>query len=567
MLKKLAPVITFFRQRIGAIIRIDFGSLKFRLWGYFGLFAVILVVMVWVLQVFFLNNYYEDMKLRETQRIVADIQSRFKADAPISEIRSHITDIYRESGIYIQIEPEFGVPIVIPNVYYGVAAETDASGNELEELPSTQTPRLFYPTVYRKEIDNLKTQLIESGSNNFSKQTVEPETTRQTLEYAAYIDMQSSDSADTITPPEIFPDSIISATMTQPDTGRLILCLFSPLYPQQSTSNILNTQLSYVTIIAVLIAVMLAFYLSQMITKPLLAITARAEELAAGNYGIDFPGAQYSEIVRLADTLSHTSKALAQTRTMQRDIIANVSHDLKTPLTMIRSYAEMIRDLSGEDPEKREAHLGIIISETERLNAMIAELLDISRLQSGEMPIKRTKFSLKSLIEATISAFSSFVEKEGYHLVFINKGEGIVRADETLIKQVLDNLVSNAVKYGGKDKSVEIRMSEANGFVRVEVSDHGLGITKKDLRHVWDRYYKSSAYHSRGDSTGLGLSIVKEILVLHDAKYGADSVYRQGSTFWFELRTADGYETWEEEPADNDETQEEYMETADDDES
>ena len=561
MRNKFASVIAFLRKPAGKFLRLDFGSLKFRLWAYFGLFAVILVLMVWILQVFFLNNFYEDMKLRETQRIVADIQSRFKANEPISQIRSHITDIYRESGIYIQIELEGGDPIVIPNVYYG-NVETDASGNVIETLPTTQFPRTFYPTVYRKEIDNLKNQLteknleIENGNDPVRKLTVEPETNRQTLEYAVYIEIQPAEDTGTIATPEILPDSILSTTIDKPGTGRLILCLFSPLYPQQSTSNILNTQLTYVTLIAVFIAIMLAFYLSRMITKPLSEITSRAEELAAGNYGIDFPGAQYSEIVRLADTLSHTSKELAQTRTMQRDIIANVSHDLKTPLTMIRSYAEMIRDLSGEDPEKREAHLGIIISETERLNAMIAELLDISRLQSGEMPIRRTKFSLKSLIEASIVAFSSYVEKDGYNLVFINKGEGIVRADETLIKQVLDNLISNAVKYGGKDRSVEIRMTEANGFVKVEVTDHGIGISKKDLRHVWDRYYKSSAYHSRSDSTGLGLSIAKEILVLHDAKYGAESVYRQGSTFWFELRTAAGYETWEEEaePTDGDET-------------
>ncbi|GHU62303.1 hypothetical protein AGMMS49983_03520 [Clostridia bacterium] len=546
MAERFSPLLAFFRSQIGRLLRVDFGSLKFRLWGYFGLFAVILVILLWVLQVVFLNYYYEDMKLRETQRIVSTIQTRFKADSPLSEIRTYTTQIYQESGIYIQIELEQGTPLVIPNVYYGNST-TDASGNVIEELPSTQPSRAFYPTVYRAEIDNLKALLIESGENNFSKQTIEPETDRQTLEYAAFIEMPPfSSSSVLIQDPEFIPDSILSATMNQPGSGRLILCLFSPLYPQESTSAILNTQLTYVTIIAVLISILLAFYLSRMITKPLSEITARAEELASGNYGIDFPGAQYSEIIRLADTLSHTSKELAHTRTMQRDIIANVSHDLKTPLTMIRSYAEMIRDLSGDDPEKRDAHLGIVISETERLNAMIAELLDISRLQSGEITLKRTDFSLKELIDSTIEAYTSYVEQDGYKLIFVSKGEGIVHADETLIKQVLDNLVSNAVKYGGKDKTVEIRMSEINGFVHVDVSDHGIGISRRDLQHVWERYYKSSAHHSRSDSTGLGLSIVKEILVLHDAKYGVDSTYRQGSTFWFELRTAVGYETWEE---------------------
>jgi len=220
---------------------------------------------------------------------------------------------------------------------------------------------------------------------------------------------------------------------------------------------------------------------------------------------------------------------------MQRDIIANVSHDLKTPLTMIRSYAEMIGDLSGDNPEKRNEHLQVIMEETDRLSVMIAELLDISKLQSGQLSVKHADFSLSELIQSTIAAYSAFVEQDGYELMFTGKGEGVVHADEMRIKQVLDNLISNALKYSGKNKKVEIRMAEKEDYIRVEVTDHGVGISRRDLKHIWERYYQSSTHHSRNDSTGLGLSIVKEILVLHDAKFGVDSIVRKGSTFWFEI--------------------------------
>jgi len=493
------------------------GSLKFRLWGYLGLFAVILVATLWIMQVVFLNPYYEGMKERETQRIVADIENRFHSEEPLSSIRSYATSTYRESGIYIQIEPENGSPIVIPFVNFEfTTTATDAAGNVIEELPA-QRPGSFYPTVYRNEIDNLKSQLIESEKNVFTKQTIEPETERKTLEYAVFLEM---------------PEGGLAGV---PEGDRLILYVFSPLYPQESTSLILTNQLIIVTIIAVLMSIILGFYLSRIITRPIEEITGRAEELAAGNYGIDFPGEHYSEIIELADTLTATSSELAETRTMQRDIIANVSHDLKTPLTMIRSYAEMIGDLSGDNPKKRAEHLQVIIEETDRLSAMIAELLDVSKLQSGELPVKNTSFSLKELIASTINAYQAYVEQDGYLLTFSNKGEGVVSADETRIKQALDNLISNALKYGGKDKTVEILMYEKGDHVRVEVTDHGVGIPKRDLKHVWDRYYKSSAHHSRTDSTGLGLSIVKEILVLHNAKFGVVSTVRQGSTFWFEI--------------------------------
>ena len=501
-------------RKLGAVF--DPGSLRMRLWGYFGLFAVILVVILWILQVVSLNYFYEDMKLRETQNIVLEIENQFQKDEPISSIRTYVTNIYRQSGIYSQIEPVTGSPLVIPLVNFGTSTtQTDASGKPIEELPAVR-PGSFYPTVYRGEIDNLKKLLIDSNNSSFSQQTLEPETERKTLEYAVFLET-----------PEVAQAS-----------DRLILYVFSPLYPQESTSQIITDQLRYVTIIAVLLSLMLGFYLSRMITRPLEVITERAEKLAAGDYGIDFPISHYTEIMRLADTLSATSAELAETRTMQRDIIANVSHDLKTPLTMIRSYAEMIGDLSGNNPQKRAEHLQVIMEETDRLTTMIAELLDISKLQSGQLSIKRSSFSLKELIQSTINAYQPYVEQDGHELIFKCSGDGIVNADETRIKQVLDNLISNALKYSSKNLNVEIRMAEGDNYVRVEVTDHGVGISKRDLRHIWDRYYQTSAHHSRTDSTGLGLSIVKEILVLHNAKFGVESIVRKGSTFWFEIPTA-----------------------------
>jgi len=521
-----------FRRLLNAV---DPGSLKIRLWGYFGLFAVILVVILWILQVVFLNYYYEGMKQRETQRIVTDIEGMFQRNESIASIRSHVTSIYRQSGIYIQIEPENGYPIVIPFVTFEpLPVVTDASGNVIEELPA-ERPGSFYPTVYRNEIDNLKGQLLESEGESFSKQTLEPETERKTLEYAVFLKTPPTEQAPA-EPGEVSLPSVLS--VIAPDS-RLILFVFSPLYPQESTSQILTDQLLYVTIIAVLLSILLGFYLSRMITKPIEDITECAEKLAGGQYGIDFPESHYSEIMRLADTLSSASNELAETRTMQRDIIANVTHDLKTPLTMIRSYAEMIGDLSGDVPMKRAEHLQVIMEETDRLSAMIAELLDISKLQSGELPLNRTAFSLSELIRSTIKAYQPYVEQDGYKLNFVNFGKGVVRADEGRIKQVLDNLISNALKYGGKARTVEINMAEKDEYVRVEVTDHGVGISKRDLKHIWERYYQSSAHHSRTDSTGLGLSIVKEILVLHEAKFGVESAIRQGSTFWFEIPGAD----------------------------
>jgi signal transduction histidine kinase len=218
---------------------------------------------------------------------------------------------------------------------------------------------------------------------------------------------------------------------------------------------------------------------------------------------------------------------------------------------MITSYAEMILDLSGEDPKKRNAHLQVIIDEAGRLNQLVTDLLEISRMQSGAQEIKMTDFSLKELIENALQAYTGFVEKEGFKLVFISSGQGTIRADEARIKQVIDNLVSNAFKYSGRDHTVEVRMFDEGDHVRCEVSDHGVGIPKKDLKRIWERYYRASTNYKRTDSTGLGLSIVKQILLLHDANFGVESALKKGSTFWFEIKTA----THEEDEVDVDDEQ------------
>jgi signal transduction histidine kinase len=303
--------------------------------------------------------------------------------------------------------------------------------------------------------------------------------------------------------------------------------------------EILSVQLFYILIITLILAFIISLYLSNRITTPLSRITESARRLSRGEYGVVFEGAHYSEIIELADTLTYTSMELAKTDTMQKDVIANVSHDLRTPLTMVISYAEMIRDLSGNDPEKRTEHLQVIIDEAQRLNSLVSDLLEVSRMQSGDINIEKTEFSLKDAIGTMLQSYAGFVEQEGYKLIFISRGEGVVVADEARIKQVIANLVSNAFKYCGLDRTVEVRMLDKDDCVRCEVSDHGIGIPKRDLRHIWERYYKASTNYQRSTSSGLGLSIVKEILLIHGANFGVESALRKGSTFWFEIKKTD----------------------------
>ena len=229
--------------------------------------------------------------------------------------------------------------------------------------------------------------------------------------------------------------------------------------------------------------------------------------------------------------------------------MANVSHDLRTPLTMIKSYAEMIRDLSGDNPEKREEHLQVIINETDRLNCLVDDLLSASKLQSGKITLDKSVFNLSQLTGEIIDAYRGVEGRfdsnhdgiidendKQFHIEFDCSRDFMVEGDADRIKQVVANFVSNAIKFCGDDGAVILSIKRQGRFARLSVADHGCGIAPEDLEHIWDRYYRSSSNMAREtEGTGLGLSICKEILTLHKADFGVDSKPGEGTTFWFQL--------------------------------
>lgn len=326
------------------------------------------------------------------------------------------------------------------------------------------------------------------------------------------------------------------SVLTAKGKSPMLVYIFSPLWPVSSTIDILTNQLVYVTFISLLVACLISFYLSIRITRPIRTITRSAERLGQGEYGIVFRGGHYTEINNLADTLTQASIDLEKSDMLQKDLIANVSHDLRTPLTMIKSYAEMIRDLSGDNPEKRDQHLQVIIDETDRLNSLVGDLLSISRMQSGKMVLERSNFNLTQAAESIINTYKIMEIEEGYKLNFNCKVNFIVNGDEEKIKQVISNLFTNAIKFAGKDKTVNVTLKRRGKYVLCKIEDHGVGIAKEEQDHVWERYYRASSNMARpAEGSGLGLSIVKEILTLHKADFGVDSTEGKGTTFWFEL--------------------------------
>ncbi len=313
--------------------------------------------------------------------------------------------------------------------------------------------------------------------------------------------------------------------------------IYSLLEDMTGASIILKQQVLYITLIVIVIACLISYFLSIKITKPITSITKKAKELGAGNYNIHFDSSDILEINELSDTLNHVGEDLSKIDELRRDLLANVSHDLKTPLTMIKAYAEMVRDISYKDKEKREKDLNVIIDETERLNILVNDILDLSKMQANCEILNIEEFDLSEVIRDIIKRYDILRTTEDYEFIVDIPEKALVKGDKQKIMQVVYNLVNNAINYTGEDKKVYITVTDNKKEYLVEIKDTGKGIKKEEINYIWNKYYKSDKKHQRNVvSTGIGLSIVKEILAKHKFDYGVKSRVGVGTTFYFKIK-------------------------------
>ena len=324
------------------------------------------------------------------------------------------------------------------------------------------------------------------------------------------------------------------SVQTMADGQKVVVFLNSIITPVDATVNTLRVQLVYISAILVILSLILALFISKRVSKSIIKVNDSAKKLAKGNFEVKFSGRDYKEISELSDTLNYTTSELAKTEKLQKELIANVSHDLRTPLTMITGYAEVMRDIPNESTPE---NLQVIIDEAKRLSILVNDLLDISKLQSGVSELKIAKYDITQSIKSVINRYSKLINQDGYKLEFEYEKNVCVEADEFKIYQVIYNFINNAINYTGSDKTVTVTQKVIGDIVRVEVKDTGEGICKKEINNVWERYYKIDKEHKRSlVGSGLGLSIVKNILELHGFEYGVESEEGKGSCFWFELK-------------------------------
>lgn len=235
-------------------------------------------------------------------------------------------------------------------------------------------------------------------------------------------------------------------------------------------------------------------------------------------------------------TIIHDITEIRRLETMRRDFVANVSHELKTPLTSIKGFVETLLEGAIEDKENSIDFLKIIKNHTDRLNALINDLLDLSHIESKEVTLNNDKFSLSGMAFEVAAGFKSQAKKKGLKIIS-ELPEGLeVLADKGKIEQVFANLISNAIKYNKENGSVRIYSEQMQDRVKIVIEDSGSGIPAKDIPRIFERFYRVDKARSRElGGTGLGLSIVKHIVELHSGTVGVESTEGLGSKFFFTL--------------------------------
>lgn len=451
------------------------------------IFTVAILIILWLCLFVFIESYYEGMKTREILKSVMTIKHTYASD----DFDEVLESLAFKNNMCIVVTDRYG------NVLYSsemMAGKCLIHGNHGQNL-------------YK-----LKNELVVSETKDLF-----------------YSFKNTSDGTKML---------VYSMIIGDKDNINAFIYLNTLLEPIDSSTSIIKRQLLYVTFVTFILAFIITLFISKKISRPIVGITKSAQKFAKGDYSTKFEGGDYLEVEQLATVLNYAGDEISKVDGLRRDLVANISHDLRTPLTIIKSYAEMIRDLSGDNAEKRNEHINVIIDESDRLTNLVTGLLELSKLETGNTKLQHENFSIHEKINEILVRYEVYVERDGYEFIFEADEDVEASADIEKIEQVLYNLINNAVNYTGEDKKVIIKQINKDSSVRIEITDTGIGIPKDMLPLVFDRYYRDEKNARERVGTGLGLSIVKEILKLHGYPFGVYSEVGKGSTFWFEIKKA-----------------------------
>lgn len=476
-------------------------SIKYKINLYIFAFLGVLLAVLWILQVGFFSAMYKQAKKREAEEVAQTTVKVINGELPVEKLVEEVA--------------EKEVCIIVLD-------------NNMEQIQSLDGPKecVIHKMPYNEKVDIAKNIISVEDTKRYLEYEQEDTTYRLvTKSYSSEFRLfRDENTLKTLVFVNQVPDG---------NGGNYVILVNAQAAPMDSVVNTSRTVLFYVTIITVILASILNLIIAKSISKPILQINEKAKILASGNYDVSFEAEGYKEIKELSETMAYTAEELSNLERLRREFIANVSHDLRTPLTMIGGYAEVMRDIPGENSAE---NAQVIIDEAKRLSDMVNEVLSVTKIQSGATKLNLEKYNITQSINNIVQTTEEMLKGEGFKITFIYSENIEVIADRTLINQCFYNLLANAVAHSHQRKEIVVYQKSDDEKVTIEVKDFGDGIDEKILPHIWERYFKDSKKTSKNiKSSGLGLSIVKTFVEAHNGQCGVESKQGEGSTFWFSI--------------------------------
>lgn len=491
-------------------------KLRYNMWFYFIVFAISLLAIVWLFQLLLFDRIYYNKKIETLENYGGNLSQMLNSD----DINAEQLNLWlntaveaNEAGIFpylanynngeLQIETIYssfvgGANQASAKVDFELMANADSDKKELTDV------QIVADAVYKLNADKNKKSICYRFDRNTAGLYVYASTVSNSLMKSGYLVLV---------------------------TNRQSLV---------DTINIIQSQLIIISIFVVIVSFFISWYISAKLSRPIIEMSSTAKKWASGDENAVFASVNYLELSELCDALNYAKEGISQTGVLQRDLLANVSHDLKTPLTMIKAYAEMIRDLSGDIKEKRDLHTKVIIDEADRLTMLVNDILDLSRLQNKMAQLEVERVNLSELTLKVLMRFNDFMERNGYVIEKQIEPNLYADCDQKKIEQVIYNLVGNSLNYTGENKTIFVKLAKEGDTVLFETIDSGKGISEEKVTTIWEKYYRFADTHQRPiKGTGLGLSIVKTILEAHNLKFGVISKKDVGSNFFIQFKVSD----------------------------
>ncbi len=466
-------------------------SLKWEIGKYLIIFCILTASIVFLFQIVLLQPMYEANKIKSIETVGSFVE-KFIEDERLDEFVD-----------YMQSQSDTCIMVYQSSSSGGMQGSIGNRGCMISSITNSERAKFVTKAIGSKNHSYLAR--VTNNSSDFG------------------VDGDQGDNFDTI---------VYTKIVNVADYSSIIM-VSGNITPLNATTETLASQMRYIALFMIVAVAILTLLMYRHIAKPIIGITSNAKQLPQGKYTIDPKTNRYKEAADLNNTLVQAANDIQKADKAKRDLISNVSHDLRTPLTMIGGYGEMMIDLPEE---KTDENIQVIVDETKRLNALVNDLLDMSRLQDGRIVLHKEVFDISALLKTQLQKYDVYRMQEGYTIESELLDTIYVNADKKRIEQVINNFLNNAVNYGGEAKHIIVREIKKENVVRIEVQDFGEGIDPEDLDNIWDRYYKVDKEHVRvSNGSGIGLNIVKQLLELHGVPYGVKSSKGKGSTFYFEM--------------------------------